>query len=602
MSFDIFDTLIFRKCTHPTDVFDDVALQLEIESAIFKEDRIQIEQRIRKQKKKGEVCIEEIYDKLHRKYDIGKEHGIHTEETIEMGVCYANPEIKAVYDYCIMQGKKICITTDMYLTEACISEILAKNGYYCYDKLFISSIYGKRKGTGQLFDILIEKIGVPAYKILHIGDNFLSDFLMAKRKGLKSYLYKGKPKIENQIELLLNEFLKNSNKANRDFYEMFGYNILGPAIYGYVIWLNRQLKNKGIKKVFFLAREGQFIKRVFDTIVSDDFEKHYLFVSRRSLAVPAISTVSTMEDFLALRPMYNRVKVKNQIAKVGLNISDLKDWHCFSEDNLNKVFGELDAITKKNIQEALFVESKKKSYCELDLLLKYLNQEHVAGMLAVIDLGWNGSMQRALVQLLKDNNVDVDIYGFFMAQRDGFYKNASHIKNMGFLFNYDAVSAQENLLLNSGTNLLELLFSADHGSTIRYTILQDKIVPELEDYEYAHVYPVIRRCQDAALKFAKDFHSKYGFAVCGYEKELFKPMYRTLKRPDRKVIQYFGNMPYSDMNETKLVLAKKCSIFKLKDCIKAFNDSGWKVGFIKRNFKIRYSFEIYWLLRKLFNG
>ena len=40
VSFDIFDTLIFRKCTHPTDVFDDVALQLEIESAIFKEDRI----------------------------------------------------------------------------------------------------------------------------------------------------------------------------------------------------------------------------------------------------------------------------------------------------------------------------------------------------------------------------------------------------------------------------------------------------------------------------------------------------------------------------------------------------------------------------------
>ena len=112
---------------------------------------------------------------------------------------------------------------------------------------------------------------------------------------------------------------------------------------------------------------------------------------------------------------------------------------------LDKTFSELKFDEKWHVQEVLFKESKENAQKELNILVKYLEQEGISGDIAVIDLGWNGSMQRSLVQICQGNGMDVNIIGFFLAQRDEFYKNAQYINNHGFLFEYGKVSKKENL-------------------------------------------------------------------------------------------------------------------------------------------------------------
>ncbi|MCR5775557.1 MAG: HAD-IA family hydrolase [Lachnospiraceae bacterium] len=54
----------------------------------------------------------------------------------------------------------------------------------------MSSEYGKTKRSGNLFRTVLEHEEVEAGKVLHIGDNLISDYLMPKKCGMKSFLYR----------------------------------------------------------------------------------------------------------------------------------------------------------------------------------------------------------------------------------------------------------------------------------------------------------------------------------------------------------------------------------------------------------------------------
>lgn len=70
-------------------------------------------------------------------------------------------------------------------------EILQNCGYDLADvPIYVSSEYGKTKRSGNLFRTVLEHEEVEASKILHIGDNLISDYLMPKKCGMKSFLYR----------------------------------------------------------------------------------------------------------------------------------------------------------------------------------------------------------------------------------------------------------------------------------------------------------------------------------------------------------------------------------------------------------------------------
>lgn len=597
ISFDIFDTLVIRSCGKPDNVFRILGQRLGINSEKFRQARISAEKKARKLCNRSEISLSDIYMSFDCGIDI--DDVIKEEVDTEKAVCIVNPDMMKLYQFCQNNGKKIILTSDMYLPQYVIENILHNLGYTDYEMLFLSSTLQKKKSSGKLFSYILKKLSIPAKNILHIGDNVKSDYLMPKLYGINSYHYKKISCNEsclNSLRTFIN--LKKPDVQESYFYD-FGYKVFGPALYGYVRWLHRRLQELGISRIYFMAREGQIIKKAFDLIGENRYEEHYIYVSRRSLTIPAISCVSSIEDFLALRPIYGRVTVENQIGKLGLEKEKFQKYTWFNPKNLSSRFLDLDAKTKNIILRDMFQEAKKLGEKEIENVIRYLKQENMTGKIAIVDLGWNGSMQRALSYLLEKNKISVNMIGFFLAQRDEFYRHKNSIVNNGFLFNYGQGNIRKSMALNSGVSFLEFLFSADHGTTIKYSNNNGISRPVLDEYEYTNVYNIIRECQVGALDFIRDYKRKNVF--CNEESIYFQPMYELLQNPDRKFLQHFGDVSISDFNEKDLFLAKEEKLLPLKKFINSFIDSAWKTAYLKRNLNTNKAFWIYLVLRVIFN-
>ncbi len=181
VSFDIFDTLLKRKVSHPSDVFALVGERYK--NTEFKNKRIMAEKVARKHVSGEEVTLEDIYKELGDEYEDYKRYELQTE--IEL--LSANPPLYEVYQYCREQGKHIIITSDMYLPESFLNKILHKNGIE-YERCFVSSEYGVQKITGNLFRKELEVLHISPSEIIHIGDSIRADAIGAWRAGIKFVL------------------------------------------------------------------------------------------------------------------------------------------------------------------------------------------------------------------------------------------------------------------------------------------------------------------------------------------------------------------------------------------------------------------------------
>lgn len=86
----------------------------------------------------------------------------------------------------------------MYLNEEVILRILNKAGYV-EGELFLSSTYGKTKNSGALYDAILKKF--PHKKIVHIGDNYDSDYIIPRKKGIQSIHIKKQFLISKNLKL-----------------------------------------------------------------------------------------------------------------------------------------------------------------------------------------------------------------------------------------------------------------------------------------------------------------------------------------------------------------------------------------------------------------
>lgn len=175
ISFDVFDTLILRKTKSSREAFTQIN-----DGTCFSVKRIFAEKKARKCSKKEDVTLSDIY-KFLPDYDENKE----IEKEIE--VCYANPKAMQVYNNLRKMGEKIVIVSDMYLSCETICTILKNAGYNIDDvPVYVSSEYGKTKHTGNLFKIVLKDY--PGQKIIHVGDNVVSDYLSPMLLGIKAIL------------------------------------------------------------------------------------------------------------------------------------------------------------------------------------------------------------------------------------------------------------------------------------------------------------------------------------------------------------------------------------------------------------------------------
>ncbi len=289
ISFDFFDTLVWRLVNKPTDVFCEVAVRLQrqglLRANITPEDyevlRRHAECRTREwQAKKDhtweDISIHDIYSHLKAVVSdpaaaVAVEHGV------ECDLCVLNPAMASFALHQRHQGRKLIIISDIYFSAEHLRGILRANRVEpeWFDLLVTSCDEGVCKGTGNLFKRALEKARIAPEQVLHVGDNFLPDVLGARKAGVCACHYiQGSPRtvtiLDRERVLLGGQVttfgaqsvrtmatrLQNGSE-DQVFFGQMGALIMGPMLTRYAAWACEQFVAGGVRKVGAFMREGE---------------------------------------------------------------------------------------------------------------------------------------------------------------------------------------------------------------------------------------------------------------------------------------------------------------------------------------------------------
>lgn len=412
ISFDIFDTLIFRPFSEPTDLFFFLGERTGILD--FKRLRMQAEAEARVQKYKEEkhyeIKLSDIWSRLENEIGVTKEQGMQMEQALEMEFCYANPFMQQVFTQLREHGKRIVITSDMYLSKAFLSELLQKNGYGGYEELYVSCEYEKSKAEGSLYEVV--KGAYPdTDSMIHVGDNPVSDVKNAKKHGFEVFYY---PNVNRNALLyraydmsavvggayrgIVNNKLYNGTEQLSMEYE-YGYIYGGLFVLGYCNFIHTYARVHGIDKLLFLSRDGDILRQAYAVLFPEE-KTEYVYWSRA--AATKLMARYNRYDFFR-RYLYHKADgtyTLEQILK-SMRLEFLLDRLLqrlpheiyLTSGNVSQVKRFLEA----NWQEVTAVYDRESKAAEL-YYKKVLGDSRNA---LAVDIGWAGSGAIALDYLVQ---------------------------------------------------------------------------------------------------------------------------------------------------------------------------------------------------------
>lgn len=123
--------------------------------------------------------MDEIYDE-YECTNLNRETMKTAEIEYELSMCVANLDVLPIFKYAC-EKKRVFLVSDMYLSRAVIEEILNNAGIVGYEQLIISNELNINKHSGDLYNYVREKYEFK--NPLHIGNDFVSDYLMAKNRN-----------------------------------------------------------------------------------------------------------------------------------------------------------------------------------------------------------------------------------------------------------------------------------------------------------------------------------------------------------------------------------------------------------------------------------
>lgn len=559
VSFDIFDTLVVRPFAKPIDLLKLLNAEFlrlfDIKSYYdFSNIRVVSEFRARtlnstKLNSLEEITLDDIYEQIHSDYGFDSELLNQLklrEQELEIEFCSARGFAKQLFELAKQQGKKIFITSDMYLSRSVIEKILEKNGYSEYNELFISSEVGLTKHSKNLFRYIFKNTGYKPQKILHIGDSWESDVENPQALGMKSFhlpkttdiLYNYHPAIYggrilgsqrefsdvhdlNDIEnyfigysaligLIANKLFDNPyvyynpwSDFNADPF-VIGYAALGPYLYAVTDWIRQTAAENGASKIHFVARDGYLPMQAFEL-----FKKfytlpntNYLYVSRKSMI---FSDIYTSNDIYSLT--YKMYATKYTPRKL------IKAFSPYLPDDLlsageEKILEAIDVC--KNIAGVSFasqVAFEKAAYalynlCDSNKIERYkkLLKEYFASTISegdmLFDIGYSGRQELSLSEIL------------------GFPINSMYLHSNNDILNYRSLIGgfQTKLFYEYKPRITgvmrEHLFMKLAPSATGYVEVDGKLEPEFEKFNIdTPTMLITNTVQEAALQFVNDFLS-----------------------------------------------------------------------------------------------
>ncbi len=610
--FDIYDTLIKRNISEPADVFDLVEQKYNQISkhkiTEFKKRRILAESEARKSCLDEEVTLDYIYDNLES-IDINVKTKLKKLEIeIEKKISARNDEMYSIYKKCIDMNKKVFAISDMYLPLNVIESILISLGYDQFDKIYLSSNDKKTKKSGQIYEKIILENNFEHKKVVHIGDSLYNDFYMAKKHHFDSFLidrqniktmFCKKKKSDNEYSILTS-FINNCLPNGMSYYEKFGYEILGPILYSYTSWIHNLIITNDIDKVYFLARDAKIVMDIYNLKYQDTLPVFYLNVSRKSIINASVTDVNNFDEIMEkfktlIKPTF---KLNYLFSILNLDLDKFKALLIEKKIDINKLIVDMNTLEKEAVYKIIKSQFTEKNKLQNKYIKKFLNQHDFNDNVALVDIGWKGTMQDYLESFNLNN---VKIFGFYYGLKNS--QSNQNISKHGCLFDNYKNENMLSILMSLG--LFEMMFLSIEGSTVEYTEDNKIIVPVFDKSEISikNVQKILS-IQKMARQFAidvlnsnsRDIIDKLSPSTC------FENYKNFIKNFSLKDIHMLGTIEFKNTTEAKLV--EHQSLFKYffhpKQLYIDFKNSSCKIMFLKDVFKIKLPY--YKMLLKLYDN
>lgn len=193
LTLDCFDTLLWRNVASPTDVFFDLAQRPAMHAlGLSASMRIKAEAKARSRQKlrdgSVEVTLEAIYRTALPDATTAQIQLLMDEEiAAEARACKAFPATVALIRAAHARGLPVYIVSDTYLAEPQLRELLNRclpaDTVAMIHRIFCSSAAGVSKARG-LFKRVIPQLALPASAIVHIGDHPVADGKAPRTVGI----------------------------------------------------------------------------------------------------------------------------------------------------------------------------------------------------------------------------------------------------------------------------------------------------------------------------------------------------------------------------------------------------------------------------------
>lgn len=247
--------------------------------------------------------------------------------------------------------------------------------------------------------------------------------------------------------------------------------VTAPVLISYVIYILKDAQRRGIQRLYFLSRDGYIMYKIAEVICNKykiKIDCRYLYVSRLVLREPLyfIDKNEAMKYFceygvrVSPKIVLKRAGISCEMQDKILNEIDVK----FKEKLLTKdeliILGEKLKNNECFIKEAL--EHSKSKY---KIIYEYFVQEGLTENrdYAIVDVGWLGSMQRNIRQILSYAGDNRTLCGYYF----GMFENGK-VEDGEYNCFYFSKEFNSSRRVFFNNNLFECMCSANHGMTVGY--------------------------------------------------------------------------------------------------------------------------------------
>lgn len=421
-----------------------------------------------------------------------------------------------------------------------------------------------------------------------------------KESRLQYFLKHPKISREDQKFYKALEDLCNKNEHTKEnAYYRFGYETFGIILYGFCKWLIADLKKQKICHILFFSRDGYIIKKAFEKMQeSKEFNSDYIYVSRRSLRVPLLQKYES-PCLKAICPT-KYISIEDLLVSLGLApqcYRELVDKYGFTFRTVVKDVEIEKSVPLKGLLNEIWEDVVHNSEVEYDNLKQYLSQYNLPEKVAVVDIGWRGSMQYFLGELLRDMGKETSLRGYYITL------SSSMIKGLdihGYLHDVDGNSEGCDLL-RGYVGLIETLFLKQEGSVEKYRKAENgNMEPVLFECEYidkdgnsSKEIDAVQEIQKGALQFIDDYAvsdlaNKYSFC----SETAFVNLSHFANHPSLSNLKLFADFRFYNGTVTYLAKAKPLVnyLHHPKQLKEDFYGCRWRTGFMKNLFKLPFPY------------